>query len=735
MKIKKFLLKILIFTLMCIALCFVSACKSKDESKKETSGQENNDESGILLADFEKWAPDFQLFNLSYMFGKVSRNEDGNYANGNYSAKIQPLGSYVETSSPTLFLATYSEIYDFDNSDFAGISAVTFTIYSEDSRDSQITFGLMQNFYPRNILNGKEYTLKPGKNVLTYNIDNKSVPYSADLNSIEGVYFKFENQHSRNLEDAPIFYLDDVKLIRAEEVKIFVDEAGIGSCNQKFTLPGTKVYSKDKGVSVDKRVFYVSENGEDEIEVTGGAFFPRNEGEYVYRVKATDSVGKVISETKKIYVEGALQHNMLENFNNAKDYNFYKFSGGNVTVEKSIVNTISVNGRDETEVDGESPNGYMLKVTLSNVKNWRDGVYTRFNGEMLDAKIAKYDYVNIRLYIDNGTNVWEKGTGNTAFGTTKIENQNYASGGNDANQLVVARRNGWYTVTLDKGKWDSETCFYIANYWGVELSSFTVYFDEITGGYYDFDISGGAQHFDSTEGINIYNNVGADFKAEIVDTIEGASAEDLAQICGNMMKVSFKGGLPGGASENYNGFWSQFNSVLFNNLKANYDRVRLRFYVKFNGEIPSGTKIKAGRAIGAHETGMYWSYINWRFDDDHDPITESGWYTMNFSKADLEEMGNVAWFFYTNNTVDVTFYFDEMDGNGEVIEIEEVDLLTKTGLTAAELSGTYLEKADGTIVVLTAEQLQHFIPSEQGKLVLSINVKDYAETEIEIKIV
>ena len=730
MRVKKFCLKILILTLLCMTLGFCFACNDDADGTDEY----HNDE--IVLADFEDWFPDYRKLNISWMFGKVSMNEDEEFASGHYSVKIQTVGSYTG-SSPTLSLKTYSDLYNYDKSDFSEISAVVFTIYNAQTDNQKLTFGLMSKFTPSSTLSGKEYTLKPGKNILTYTINSESVPYSANLNNIEGIYFSFENVGAQGLDDSPVFYLDDVKLIKSDKLNLFIDEAGIGTCYQRFSLPKTKIYGKDKNAAVELKLYYLSSDGEKKVAVTGNTFVPQNKGEYVYRMKTTDSNGRVETLERKIIVEDAMAYNMLENFNNASDYVFTPFTGGNVTTKASIVNTITIDGREESQVDGERPNGYMLKLTVSNVKNWRDGVHTKFAGTELYDKISQYDYIRIRMYIDNGTNVLKTSSGKdygcTGFGISPIADNNYADKGEHLNQVITARNNGWYTAVITKAQWDSDMSFFVNNVWGVELSTFIVYFDEIVGCYNDFNFSG-AQHFDSTDNIEIWNNVGAKIKTEIVDTIEGASQDDLSRIEGNMLKISFDGGFPSGASENYNGFWSQFNSKYFNNLITNYDRVSFRFYVQFNGEVPEGTYIKGGRALQAHEVGMYWGYPYWRFNDQ--PITESGWYQMNFSQTELKEMNPVMFYFYTNKTVDVSFYFDEIDGNGQVIEVEEMNLLTKFGLTAQQIAGSFVEKSDGTKVVLTEEQMQHFNPLDyqRGKLVLIINVTDYKETEIIINI-
>ena len=55
--------------------------------------QKSSDGNKIVVADFEQWAPDFQLMKIYGRFGKVTRNSDKKYVNsGNYSAKLQIVG-------------------------------------------------------------------------------------------------------------------------------------------------------------------------------------------------------------------------------------------------------------------------------------------------------------------------------------------------------------------------------------------------------------------------------------------------------------------------------------------------------------------------------------------------------------------------------------------------------------------------------------------------------------------
>ncbi len=71
-------------------------------------------------------------------------------------------------------------------------------------------------------------------------------------------------------------------------------------------------------------------------------------------------------------------------------------------------------------------------------------------------------------------------------------------------------------------------------------------------------------------------------------------------------------------------------------------------------------------------------------------------------------------------------------GYNDVETDKELNLLTKTGLTAAEFSGTYFENESGTKT--TIDNLSAFTPTEGGKIVLKLNVKGYVASEVEIKV-
>ncbi len=88
----------------------------------------------------------------------------------------------------------------------------------------------------------------------------------------------------------------------------------------------------------------------------------------------------------------------------------------------------------------------------------------------------------------------------------------------------------------------------------------------------------------------------------------------------------------------------------------------------------------------------------------------------------------------TNENRLQNLYITSIVGGYNAVEAEtEVKLLEKTRLTAVELANTRFESASET-KTLTADELVSFTPMEKGKIVLNLNVKGYAKTELEIQV-
>lgn len=206
---KKFVI-ILLTIIMAFGSLTLISCQ-KDDGKKEI----------LTVADFEQWAPDFQLLRVFNNFGKVSRNEDANYVlNGKYSAKVQPLGGYLSKSKPVMYFTSTSNLFDFDYKDFSYFDEVVANVYNANDTVKEVEIGLVSS-----IGGAREISLAPGMKVslnpnewtrIDYWLDLDLLSLSADISDICGIYLQFENTGLIELEDAPIFYVDDIKLVKAE---------------------------------------------------------------------------------------------------------------------------------------------------------------------------------------------------------------------------------------------------------------------------------------------------------------------------------------------------------------------------------------------------------------------------------------------------------------------------------------------------------------------------------------
>lgn len=197
----------------------------------------------ISLADFEEWAPDFQLLRLFNNFGKVTRNSDAEYVyEGKYSAKLQPIGEYINKSAPTLYFTTTSNLFNFDYKDFTYYDEVVAQVYNATDKVQEMTIGCVSSVGAIRQIStapGQTVTLQPGEwTRVDYWLDLDLLNLAANVQDICGVYFQFENAGVLDPDDGPTFYLDDVKLVKADEQR---------TINNLIQLDTGKVINEEKG--------------------------------------------------------------------------------------------------------------------------------------------------------------------------------------------------------------------------------------------------------------------------------------------------------------------------------------------------------------------------------------------------------------------------------------------------------------------------------------------------------
>ena len=210
---KKIFGLMLSFVLLFSLFSFVGC--NENESKGDTQAGE------VVIADFEKWAPDFQIMRPMNSFGVVSVNEDPQYVHGGEaSAKLQPMGGYSVQKVPYVYFPLSSELFSFNYCDFSLVDYITFFIYNAQDEAAALDFGLVTTIVDINNTeraSGGTFQLQPGWNEIVYYPDLTIINLSYDITDIQGIYLGFENAGVRDPEDAPVFYLDDVVMRRLDE--------------------------------------------------------------------------------------------------------------------------------------------------------------------------------------------------------------------------------------------------------------------------------------------------------------------------------------------------------------------------------------------------------------------------------------------------------------------------------------------------------------------------------------
>ena len=216
---KKWISPVLAGLLIMPSFAFTSCKEEEEDSTAEAPKSEE-----IVLADFEKFEPDFQLMRLSKFFGAVNVNTDTDYVkSGKTSAKVQPLGHVPSKSDPMLFFPLSSVTYEYDYKDFTYFDNVNMWVYNAEEETIEVEIGFVET-----MLDIKDYAtipgevnrLKPGWNKIVYYPDLNALNLLCDITNFLGVYLRFENTPSYELEDAPVLYIDDVQLKKSAQQQV-----------------------------------------------------------------------------------------------------------------------------------------------------------------------------------------------------------------------------------------------------------------------------------------------------------------------------------------------------------------------------------------------------------------------------------------------------------------------------------------------------------------------------------
>lgn len=199
--------KIILFLITFIIAFTIIGCadnKPPEQTPPPFSGD-------LVLYDFEKWETSFQMIRLRGGFGAVDLNEDLKYVDGGkYSARLRPLGFYNTPSQPFIVLPTYSSLNDYNYQDLRYISKISMKLYNAESTKVFAGVGLSFSEDGNIITSPQWHSLNTGWNTITLDIDPSVLDLTYNARQCYGIFILFENALSRDIEDAPVLYLDNV---------------------------------------------------------------------------------------------------------------------------------------------------------------------------------------------------------------------------------------------------------------------------------------------------------------------------------------------------------------------------------------------------------------------------------------------------------------------------------------------------------------------------------------------
>ena len=381
MRIKRFL-SLALTAITMLSISSFAACK---ENGDEETSVNDSPSTIVTLANFEQFDPDFQLLRLRKGFGAVNVNQNKDYVkSGESSAKLQPLGRYKDKSKPFLYFELESDLYDYSYADLDYLYSISMWVYNDSQEQKDAEIGIVTSFINLNDFNsdgvtqdaGVSYKLNSGWNKLTYFIDKSEVYIPSGGTKAQGIYLQFENTPSRDIEDAPVFYLDDVVLtVKNEFNEISVTEpATCPTQGETVRIPQATI----KGGTVSATVYHDGK----QIAVNNGSFVAEHSGEYVVSYQAMVD-GFLFKRNVEIFVKSA---NALEIISFDKESDLDRF------VQVAVIEKVEW----MQEFQGETG---IAKVTIN-----RDWPRFSFKPAHPMSAYANYEYLILRAYVPESKN-------------------------------------------------------------------------------------------------------------------------------------------------------------------------------------------------------------------------------------------------------------------------------------------------------------------------------------------
>ena len=220
--------------LACSSAAVLTACGSDDDTQE-------------MFATYETWQDGFYNINMMDGFGRISRSDEQAHG-GSYSAKLQPLGSHTDGEAPYFYYPMQIEGGGgYDYTDFSRLDNISFWMYNAESEE--VSFDLcivasVADVYGTDCKTVQEVKLAPGVwTEVIYRPDYAALQDMCDITNVAGFAFRFENQGSADIADAPVLYLDDLSLGVSEEplTEIKTSTPARGEI-QSFDLASSMVY-------------------------------------------------------------------------------------------------------------------------------------------------------------------------------------------------------------------------------------------------------------------------------------------------------------------------------------------------------------------------------------------------------------------------------------------------------------------------------------------------------------
>lgn len=205
------------------------------------------DNAQEMFATYETWQDGFYNINMMDGFGRISRSDEQAHG-GEYSAKLQPLGSHTDGEAPYFYYPMQIEGGGgYNYTDFSRLDNISFWMYNAESEE--VTFELcivasVADVYGTDCKTVQEVTLAPAQwTQVTYKPDYEALQNMCDITNVAGFAFRFANQNSSDIADAPVLYLDDLAFSVSEEplAEIKTSTPARGEI-QSFDLASSMVY-------------------------------------------------------------------------------------------------------------------------------------------------------------------------------------------------------------------------------------------------------------------------------------------------------------------------------------------------------------------------------------------------------------------------------------------------------------------------------------------------------------